>query len=187
MTLSPELKARLAKGDGDSGQRRRNFNAPLSVAAGGIVSSANDMLKFISGNLGLTNSSLAASMRKTHEVQYEGSGRWPPALLNHSREDSHHDVNETTQNHEQFRVGMAWIYRTKAGYEVLSHGGFTRGYRSLVVLDQKKQRGLVLLSNSTSPVADIAWRVFGLKREPDNRPTWRQVCPTARCRRKYVS
>jgi D-alanyl-D-alanine-carboxypeptidase/D-alanyl-D-alanine-endopeptidase len=66
--LSPDLKARLAMWHSGSGPSGRNFNAPLSLNSGGIVSSANGMLKFIAAILGLTNGSLADSMQKTHEV-----------------------------------------------------------------------------------------------------------------------
>jgi len=62
---------------------RPQFQRALSVAAGGIVSSANDMLKFIAANLGLTNSPLAASMQKHTRSSSRAAGivsAWPGVI-----------------------------------------------------------------------------------------------------------
>jgi D-alanyl-D-alanine-carboxypeptidase/D-alanyl-D-alanine-endopeptidase len=136
ITLSPELNGRRARGYTEDGAPSRKFNAPLFVGSGGIVSSANDMVKFLSANLGLTNSSLATSMQKTQEVCFAGDGH---------------------------RVGLGWLYPMNAGSEVIAHGGRTRGYRSMLAIDKRKGRGVVVLSNSTVPIGDIAWRLLGVQ------------------------
>lgn len=135
VTLSPELKPRFASGHDPSGAPARNFNAPIFTGAGGIVSSVNDMLKFLAANLGLSQSPLMAAMKKTHEVQFDG---------------------------QEHRLGMAWHYATNRGPGVLMHNGMTRGYHAFVALDPPRRRGVVVLSNSAQPVEAIGWRLLEL-------------------------
>src|SRR5271155_3242187 len=62
ITLTPEMKARLAAGHNAALDTVENWDLPTLAGAGGLRSTANDMLTFIAANLGYTKSPLARAM-----------------------------------------------------------------------------------------------------------------------------
>ena len=72
VTLSPEMKARLAIGHGPNLNAVSNWDLPQAFAgAGALRSTANDMLTFLAANLGYTRTPLAAAMA----AKYRSGGR----------------------------------------------------------------------------------------------------------------
>ena len=65
IALSTELKARLARGHDQVGKPAPNWEFQVYDGAGGLRSSANDLLKYVSANIGLTPSSLTPLMEQT--------------------------------------------------------------------------------------------------------------------------
>jgi D-alanyl-D-alanine-carboxypeptidase/D-alanyl-D-alanine-endopeptidase len=68
ITLSPELNARFAVGHNRFGERVPHWDVPTLAGAGALRSTANDMLKYLSANLGLAPSSLTPQMEKTQQL-----------------------------------------------------------------------------------------------------------------------
>ena len=68
ITLSPELKSRFATGHNKFGEAVPSWDVPTLAGAGAMRSTANDMLKYVSANLGLTPSSLTPLMERTHDT-----------------------------------------------------------------------------------------------------------------------
>jgi len=64
-TLTPELKCRLATGHNKLGYAMPTVDWGAEMPLGGLNSTANDLLKFVSANLGLTPSSLTPLMGKS--------------------------------------------------------------------------------------------------------------------------
>jgi D-alanyl-D-alanine-carboxypeptidase/D-alanyl-D-alanine-endopeptidase len=62
ITVTPEMKARLAAGHNAALDTVENWDLPTLAGAGALRSSANDMLAFIAANLGYTKSPLAPAM-----------------------------------------------------------------------------------------------------------------------------
>jgi len=62
ITLTPEMKARLAVGHNDQLAAVSNWDLPTLAGAGALRSSANDMLTFLAANLGYVKSPLAPAM-----------------------------------------------------------------------------------------------------------------------------
>jgi CubicO group peptidase (beta-lactamase class C family) len=69
ITLTPELKARFATGHNRFGEAVPSWDRQTQLGGSALRSTANDLLKFVSANLGLTPSSLTPVMEKTHVVQ----------------------------------------------------------------------------------------------------------------------
>ncbi|MBC8096276.1 MAG: serine hydrolase [Akkermansiaceae bacterium] len=70
--LTPELRARHTVGHDWFGKAVEDIDFPEPITgAGAIHSSANDMLKYLSANIGLTPSRLSPLMEKTHVVRVE--------------------------------------------------------------------------------------------------------------------
>src|SRR5438034_9184787 len=73
IALTPELKARLAMGHDDSGKPSPPWKLQAYFPAGGIHSTANDLVKYVSAHAGLAPSSLVPLMEKTHVVRFKDS------------------------------------------------------------------------------------------------------------------
>ena len=87
ITLSPDMKARLATGHNDKLVAVPNWDLPALAGAGALRSSANDMLTFLAANLGYVKSPLAPAMAAMLSVRRPAGrsqgGRDRPRLADH--------------------------------------------------------------------------------------------------------
>ena len=68
ITLTPELKSRFATGHNQLGEAVPSWDRQTQLGGSALRSTANDLLKFVSANLGLTPPSLTPLMEKTHVI-----------------------------------------------------------------------------------------------------------------------
>ena len=129
--LSPELRARFASGHDEAGKVVKNWSSPLP-GDGGLRSSVNDMLKYLSAEMGLTASPLSAAMARTQVP-----------------------LRKTDGGNE--KVGLGWIIATHkdTNANVVWHDGGTSGYMSWISFNKHAGRGVVVLSNSDDDVDDF--------------------------------
>ena len=129
ITLTPELKARFARGHNYYGYRVSHTDWGALSPGAALRSTANDLLKYMSANLGLTPSSLTPLMRKTH------------VSLFHAHLDT--DMEADTD------IGITWmILHDSDDTTIIGHGGLTRGFTTYVGFDLARHRGAVVLCNS---------------------------------------
>jgi CubicO group peptidase (beta-lactamase class C family) len=137
ITLTPELQLHLATGHNPIGEAVPSWDFPTLAGAGALRSTANDLLKYISANLGLTPSALTPLMTKTHAVRFD-------------RPNGPH-------------IGLAW-FTTSRGQKttIILHDGRTLGCSTFVGFDKARRRGVVILSNSTGvfDVRDLGIRLL---------------------------
>jgi serine-type D-Ala-D-Ala carboxypeptidase/endopeptidase len=130
ITLTPELTARFAQGHNALGYAVPGWDIQTLTGAGALRSTANDLLKYLSAHLGLTPSSLAPLMEKTHVVHY-------------------HRTNWS-------EMGLAWfVSRDPPETQIISHGGGTGGFSTYAGFNRARRRGVVILTNSRG-IVDIA-------------------------------
>jgi serine-type D-Ala-D-Ala carboxypeptidase/endopeptidase len=134
ITLSSEMKSRLAIAHTASGEALQQWRQPGLLAAGAICSSANDLLKYISAQLGLVRSPLLEAMQKTHVAR-------------------HAAVRE-------MKVALGWHARMVGGSELVSHSGSTIGYHSFVAFDKRNRCGIVVLVNSANEIGELPFKVL---------------------------
>lgn len=125
--LTPELKARFTPGHSQFGDAGWNENrSSVFFPQGGLRSTANDLLKFMSAYLGLTWTSLTPLLDRTHEV--------------------HVQSGIPTQN-----LG-SWLVQTDPqGRRFAFHAGDTAGYSAFVGFDEGRHRGVVVLCSTSDP------------------------------------
>lgn len=63
-------------------------------------------------------------------------------------------------NFPNSKIGLGWIITESQDHLFVGHGGNTFGFRSMIMYDIKKNRGVVVLSNSTEDITDIGFYVF---------------------------
>jgi serine-type D-Ala-D-Ala carboxypeptidase/endopeptidase len=123
ITLSLDMKARLAAGHNQGLEPVANWDLPTLAGAGGLRSTANDMLNFLAANLGYTKSALAPAMAAMLAVRH------PTGMPN-------------------VEIALGWHITTRDGQEIIWHNGGTGGYRSFIGFDPKSRIGVVALSNA---------------------------------------
>ncbi len=108
-----------------------NWDIPTLAGAGAIRSSTSDMAKFISANLGYTNSPLLEAFELSHQIR--------------------HDMASDRS------IAMAWhIIKGDKG-NIICHGGATGGYRTFIGFVKESGKGVVLLTNSAEGADDIGY------------------------------
>lgn len=145
ITLTPELKARLAMGHGDSGKPSPPFKFQAYSPAGDIHSTANDLLKYLSAQIALEPSPLTPLMEKTHLVRFKDSRGHPD--LGHFG-----------------RTAMDWVDRDAyqpPGMQLLGHAGGAGSYHAWIGFDKKQRRGVVVLSTANDlSVEALGWTLL---------------------------
>jgi CubicO group peptidase (beta-lactamase class C family) len=125
ITLTPDEKARFAVGhDGDL-KAVSAWDIPTLAGAGALRSTANDMLTFLSANLGYTKTPLASAMAA------EISIRRPTGVPG-------------------LEIAYAWHVITKDGKSIIWHNGGTGGFRTFMGFDPETRVGVVALSNASN-------------------------------------
>jgi serine-type D-Ala-D-Ala carboxypeptidase/endopeptidase len=129
MTLTPEMKARLAAGHNNAVTPVPNWDMPTLAGAGAFRSTANDMLTFLAANLGFVKTPLAPAMADAVSIRRPGE-------------------NPDT------KMAYGWEVRTKDGNSIIWKGGATGGYRTYMGFDPKARVGVVVLSNMLRATMD---------------------------------
>lgn len=135
VTLTPDLRRRLAQGHGADGRPAQNWDIPAMAGAGALRSTANDMLKFAMHALAAGSPLRAAfdqAMQPRRDVQPDASSR----------------------------IGLNWITTRTGPIEITWHNGGTGGYRSYLGLDRANGRAVIMLTNSANGVDDIGRQIL---------------------------
>lgn len=147
ISVSPELKAKLAVGHNAVLQPAPTFSTVpgygLMPAAGGLVSTANDLLSLLSVAMGYDRSPLVPSMAMML------SARRPAGASEQA---------------------LGWRVIGKGDDQLIIHDGGTFGYASSIAWDPRERVGIVVLSNQMTGVSDIARHLLRPK-VPLERPT----------------
>ena len=139
ITMTPELKARAAVGHDESGKRAPDYQLQALAPAGALHSTANDLLKYLSANLGLAPSGLRPLMEKMQVIRHRDSP-------------------------EMGKTAMPWYDQSvynPPGTEFFGHGGGTAGSSTFIGFDKRQHRGVVVLSNqNTIHSSTVGWRIL---------------------------
>lgn len=117
-TNKEKIENQLIDGLTPTGEVTSNWDFDVLVSAGGILSSVNDLSKFAQAQFNEKNLELVLTRKPTFTI------------------------NDTIS------LGLAWhLPKLKNGDELVFHNGGTGGYSSSMILDIKRKKGIVLLSN----------------------------------------
>ncbi|HSU57428.1 MAG TPA: serine hydrolase [Candidatus Dormibacteraeota bacterium] len=154
ISLTAEMESHLAMGHRDSGEPYPPAKLDLYAPAGGVHSTANDLLKYLSAQAGLTRSSLTPSIEKTHVIRYKDAHGYPGG----------------TETNYYGNIAMPWMQRgdpSPAGMDLLGHAGGAGSYHGWVGFDMQQRRGVVALTTSSrfsiEDVGQAALRRKGLR------------------------
>ncbi len=162
ITLSPDLKKRLAHGHDEDGRPVPNWDLKEATAgAGGLRSTANDLLKFLGVVLGYQDSPLKPAMDAQLAFPMrvaEGAERHP-----------------LQRQEDRTSIGLGWHAMETERGQVVMHGGGTGGYLTFMGLNLARGWGAVVLTNMfRTPAAVIGVPILtGAPLAPA--PRWRRA------------
>jgi len=136
IAFTPNMKKNLATGHHE-GVQVENWDLPTMAGAGGIRSTAVDLVKYLRANMGKEKSKLYPAMQMSHKNSREGSAN--PI------------------------VGLGWHTTVSPDVEIIWHNGGTGGYRSFAGFTREGDRGVVVLTNSTVSIDDIGLHLLNPK------------------------
>ncbi len=117
-TVKEDIEDILVYGIGPFGNKISNWDFASLEAAGNILSTANDLSKFVVAQFDTSNRELMLTREKTFSV------------------DDHLDI------------GLGWhIIKDKSDGKWYWHNGGTGGYRASMTIDIENKRGIIVLSN----------------------------------------
>ena len=134
ISVSENIKPIFAVGHIAGNESKLMFLPEAVQGAGAIYSTVNDLLKYVSANLGLIDSKINAAMEETHSIRY------PFYELQVPFKDP--SGNESIP---YAYIGLSWFSTTDLGTQVVWHNGGIDGYSSFVGFNPSKQIGLVIL------------------------------------------
>jgi CubicO group peptidase (beta-lactamase class C family) len=126
--LTDAMRAHLAPGYDDTGKSAKNIEFDVLAGAGAILSTANDMLRYLKANMGADPSPLARAMKLSQQPRRDVS------------------------NNEG--IGLAWMINGKG---IVQHSGATYGYRSFAGFTADRRRGVVVLTNAAEDIDDLGF------------------------------
>ena len=60
------------------------------------------------------------------------------------------------------KIGLGWFMVARKGNEYINHSGGTGGYRSILVIDRKNKRAVIILNNAASDVSEMGFQLMDL-------------------------
>ncbi len=134
VTLTNEMKKHLVRGHDLEGNVTANWQLPTLVGAGGLLSNAEDMLRFVDANLAPPTTPLEQAMRTSREPRVDAG--------------------------PDMKVGLNWHIRSTDEHKLVWHNGGTGGYRTFVGFDVERGVGVVVLENSVQGPDDIGFHLL---------------------------
>jgi CubicO group peptidase (beta-lactamase class C family) len=125
VALTPAMKQRLAPGHDEALKPAANWDFDALAGCGALRSTADDLLTFLSAELGYTRTPLAGTMAA------QLAPRRPTELPN-------------------TEIALGWHVTTTPTSQRIWHNGGTGGYQSYVGFDPKTKVGVVVLSNAAT-------------------------------------
>lgn len=131
ISVPEDIKSRYAKGHIAGKEVNLEFIPEAIQSAGAMYSTTDDLLKYLSANIGLIQTRINDAIQETHLIRHS---------FGNSLEESS-DHKSLTQDY----IGLGWTVTTDFGKEVIWHTGSIDGYTSILGFNPSKQIGLVIL------------------------------------------
>lgn len=121
------VRAQLAVGHDADGKPVSGWNLNVLAGAGGIVSTGNDMLRYLKANMGVIKSGLYPAMQLAQTPRADGPS-------------------------PDQKLGLVWMTQHTADGDLIWHNGMTGGFASFVGFTADHKHGVVILANRAMTV-----------------------------------
>jgi CubicO group peptidase (beta-lactamase class C family) len=134
VSIPDDIKSRFAKGHIAGNESDLAFLPQEVRGAGAAYSTVNDLLKFLSANMGLINTKLNDAMQESLTIRHPVTEFQLPFI-----DPSGHE--SPTYGY----VGSDWNIQTDLGKTIIWRNGGIDGYSSLIAFNPDKQLGVAIL------------------------------------------
>ena len=134
ITLTPAMRSRVATGHDAAGRPAELWDGGALLAAGAIRSTMDDMLRYLAANMDTTSGPLAKAFALAHRPVRDVA----PGLS----------------------IALAWHVLQSPNGPVEWHNGGTGGFHSFIGFQPATGANVVVLSNSSTDIDDIALHVI---------------------------
>ncbi len=135
LNLTKEQEEYFATGYNRPGRPIEHWEWDAEAGAGGLRSNAQDLITFMR-KLFYEDSPLKEAANLAVTVQFDST------------------------RYRNTKIGLGWFITEGKNSLIVGHGGTTHGFKSLIMYDTLNNRGVVVLSNSSREITDIALYVF---------------------------
>src|SRR4051812_35516551 len=144
--LANEQKSRLAVGHLNNNELPFGSLNPTIVPSGGLYLTIDDMLKFVSANMGLIKTKIDNVMQESHLIRHYNGFLGP------------NNVKLIDKNNgEGVYTGLGWVINTNYGHEIIWHNGVTAdGYNAIIAFNPTTHKGIVLIASAGQNNIEIA-------------------------------
>lgn len=130
VTIPTRFTSDFAQGYNEKGEATSPWDLNTLVAAGGIRSTVNDLVKYLYANMNKAPKNLQKAIDLTHEVTFEKGKNI---------------------------IGLGWHISKLKNNTIFQHSGGTGGFRTFVAFDKTNNTGVVVLSNTAEEVSPIGF------------------------------
>jgi serine-type D-Ala-D-Ala carboxypeptidase/endopeptidase len=133
ISIPEDIKSRFAKGH-MAGKESDLVLFPQEVqGAGAMYSTVNDLLKYLSANMGLIGTKLNGAMDESHLIRHPFDEIQTPFIDPSGHKSPGHEY-----------IGSVWLVGTDLGRQVVWHNAGIDGYSGIIGFDPAKQTGLAI-------------------------------------------
>ena len=134
VSIPDDIKSRFAKGHIAGNESDLAFLPQEIQGAGAAYSTVNDLLKFLSANMGLIDTKLNEAMQESLAIRHPVTEFQLPFVDPSGHETPAHGY-----------VGSDWNIQTDLGRTIIWRNGGIDGYSSLIAFNPDKQLGVAIL------------------------------------------
>lgn len=133
VVFTDAMKEKLALGHNNELEVVSNWDIKTLAGAGAIRSTTSDMVKFIKANTSTNNTTLNKAMKLSHKMAFYDESK-------------------------NFNIGLGWHFANNN--TITWHNGGTGGYRAFAGFLNDTNKGVVVLTNTTSSVDAIGLKLL---------------------------
>jgi len=134
VSIPEDIKSRFAKGHIAGNESDLVFLPQAVQGAGAMYSTVNDLLKFLSANMGLIDTKLNDAMQESRTIRHPVTEFQLPFVDPSGHKSPAHGY-----------VGSDWNIQTDLGRKIIWRNGGIDGYSSLIAFNPDKKTGVVIL------------------------------------------
>jgi CubicO group peptidase (beta-lactamase class C family) len=134
VSVPEDIKSRFAKGHMAGNESNLVFLPQAIQGAGAMYSTVNDLLKFLSANMGLIDTKINDAMQESSAIRHSVSEFQVPFV-----DPSGH------KSPAYGYVGSDWNIQTDLGRKIIWRNGGIDGYSSLIAFNPDKKTGVAML------------------------------------------
>jgi serine-type D-Ala-D-Ala carboxypeptidase/endopeptidase len=147
--FSEAQKRRLAQGHTRALEPAKNWDLAVLAGAGGLRSSASDMLRFLAAALHRTETPLAPAFKRLVSMHKPAGA---PGM----------------------EIAMGWHVLARTDTPIVWHNGGTAGYHSFAGFNPGKRTAAVVLCNTDYDIDDIGRHILDARYEANKLPPYRE-------------